>query len=59
MELTKDRGKKVEHKVIPFVNGYHSLPEPGGMLDQPNWMMGMFSIFRAAENLGVKEANSL
>lgn len=55
--LNKDRGRKVEHKVLPFVSGWSALPEEGGMLDQPVWTMAMFNIFRAAENAGVKEEN--
>lgn len=56
MEIKKDRGKKVEHKVLPLVSGYHSLPAKGGMLDQPNWTIEMFSVFRAGENFGVQKA---
>lgn len=55
--LNKDKGKRVEHKVLPMVSGWSALPEEGGMLDQPVWTMAMFNIFRAAENVGVKEEN--
>lgn len=55
MELKKDRGKKVEHKVLPFVAGWSVLPEEGALLDQPVWTMAMFNIFRSGENAGVKE----
>jgi len=55
--INKDRGKKIEHKVLPFVSGWSALPEQGGMLEQPVWTMTMFNIFRSAENLGVKEEN--
>lgn len=55
LEVSKDRGKKVEHKVLPFAVGYGNLPEPGGMLDQPHWTMAMFNIFRSGENAGVRE----
>lgn len=57
MEVTKDRGKKVEHKIMPFVSGWSALPEAGGLLDQGVWTMAMFDIFRAGENIGVKENN--
>lgn len=57
LEMAKDRGKKVEHKIMPFVSGWSYLPEPGGVLDQGVWTMAMFEIFRAGENHGVKEAN--
>ena len=55
MEVAKDKGKKVEHKIMPFVSGWSALPEPGGMLDQPVWTMALFNIFRSGENVGVKE----
>lgn len=58
VEVTKERGKKVEHKIMPFVSGWSQLPEPGGVLDQGVWTMAMFETFRAAENKGVHEANS-
>lgn len=54
-ELTKDRGKKVEHKTVPFVTGFHTLPEQGGVLDQPCWTLHMFEVFRAGENNGSKK----
>jgi len=55
VELKKNRGKSVEHKIMPFVTGWSALPEPGGVLDQGVWTMAMFEIFRRAENEGVKE----
>lgn len=55
MELTKERGKKVEHKFLPFVSGWSHLPEPGGVLDQGVWTMAMFQTFRRAENTAVME----
>lgn len=51
MEVKKDKGRRVEHKVIPFVTGLHSLPESGGMLDQPHRLMTFFRYFEAGENL--------
>lgn len=57
MSLNKDKGKKVEHKIIPFVSGWSYLPESGGVLDQGVWTMAMFETFRMAENVGVKEEN--
>lgn len=51
-EIKKNGGKKVEHKVIPHVSGYHHLPEAGGVLDQPVWTMEMFSTFRRGEMAG-------
>jgi hypothetical protein len=56
-EVAKERGKKVEHKFVPFVNGWSTLPEPGGALDQPVWTMAMFEVFRAGENVGSQEKN--
>lgn len=50
LELQKQ--KKVEHKIVPQVVGYHHLPEAGGLLDQPCWTITMFNIFRAGENAG-------
>lgn len=50
------KGKKKEHKVIPQVTGFHTLPEPGGLLDQPNWTIEIFSAFRAGENAGSAKA---
>jgi len=54
MKLQKN--KKVEHKVVQQVVGFHHLPEPGGLLDQPCWTMSMFSIFRSGENAGAAKA---
>ena len=57
MEVTKDKGKRVEHKIMPFVSGWSMLPEEGGVLDQGNWTMAMFETFRRAENAGVKDTH--
>lgn len=51
MAIQKGKGKE-EHKVIPFVSGWAVLPEPGGLYDQPQWLMSVFSVFRAGENHG-------
>lgn len=48
MEVQKDKGRRVEHKVLPWTTGY-ALPEPGGMLDQPAWMTDMFDFFVQGE----------
>ena len=53
--INKDKGKKVEHKILQFANGWSHLPDPGGVLDQGVWTMAMFQTFRRGENLGVKE----
>lgn len=50
MKVEKDRGKKVEHKLTEFVTGYSQLPEAGGMLDQPVWLMAILEQCRAGEN---------
>lgn len=44
MEVQKDKGKRVEHKVVPWTIGYQ-LPEQGGVLDQPAWLLDMFDSF--------------
>lgn len=49
MEVQKDKGRKVEHKVVPFTTGYAQLPWRGGMEDQPLWTMSMFDQFMAGE----------
>jgi len=56
-EVTKEKGKKVEHHFAPFVNGWTVLPEDGGLLDQGHWTMSMFETFRRGENEGVKDKN--
>lgn len=48
MEVQKDKGRRVEHKVLPWTTGY-ALPEPGGMLDQPGWLIDMFDFFVQGE----------
>ena len=53
-KFTKNR--KQEHKVVPQVVGFHTLPEAGGLLDQPNWTIEMFSAFKAGENHGSSKA---
>jgi len=50
IRVEKDRGKRVENKVTEFVTGYSQLPEAGGVLDQPVWVMAVFEQFRAGEN---------
>lgn len=55
LELTKDKGKKVEHKIVSFSTGLHHLPEPGGILDQPCWTFAMFTVFRNGENVGAQK----
>jgi hypothetical protein len=52
MEVQKDKGKRVEHKVVPFTTGY-ALPEAGGMLDQPAWLIDMFDFFMAGDRSAV------
>lgn len=50
MKVEKNRGKSVEHKLTQFVTGYSQLPETGGVMDQPVWVMAMFEHFRSGEN---------
>jgi hypothetical protein len=50
LRVEKDRGKKVENKIVEFVTGYSQLPVAGGMLEQPAWVMRMFDHFRSGEN---------
>ena len=45
-----EKERRVEHKIVEFVTGYSVLPEAGGVLDQPVWLMDMFDQFRAGEN---------
>lgn len=59
MEVSKDRGRKVEHKVISFTSGLHSLPEEGGLLDQPYRLMEFFALFQYGDNVAAqKKLNS-
>lgn len=48
--MEKDKGRKVENKIVEFVTGYGQLPESGGVLDQPVWLMSIFDDFRNGEN---------
>ena len=41
---------KAENRVTEFVTGYSQLPEAGGVLDQPVWLMAVFDHFRSGEN---------
>lgn len=50
IRVEKDRGKRVENRVTEFVTGYSVLPEAGGVLDQPVWVMAIFDQFKAGEN---------
>jgi hypothetical protein len=50
MKVEKNRGKQIENKLTEFVTGFSQLPEAGGVLDQPVWLMAMFDQFRAGEN---------
>lgn len=48
--MSVEKQKKVEHKITEFVTGYSQLPEAGGVLDQPAWLIDIFDHFRAGEN---------
>ena len=50
MRVEKNKGRNVENKVVEFVTGYSQLPEAGGVLDQPVWLMAIFDKFRDGEN---------
>lgn len=50
MKVEKNRGRQVENKLTEFVTGFSQLPEAGGVLDQPVWLMAMFEQFRSGEN---------
>lgn len=50
LRVEKDKGRKVENKIVEFVTGYSQLPESGGALDQPVWLMSIFDDFRNGEN---------
>lgn len=50
LRVEKDKGRKVENKIVEFVTGYGQLPESGGVLDQPVWLMSIFDDFRNGEN---------
>ena len=59
MQVTKDKGRRVEHKVVNYTTGLHSLPVEGGMLDQPYRLMEFFSLFQQGENVAAqKKLNS-
>lgn len=59
MQVTKDRGRRAEHKVVSFTSGYSALPCEGGMLDQPYRLMEFFALFRQGDNLAAqKKLNS-
>lgn len=45
-----EKGKRADHKITEFVTGYSQLPEAGGALDQPVWLMDIFDQFRSGEN---------
>lgn len=55
LRLEKDKGRKVVNNIAPFVVGFAQLPEPGGVLDQGVWMLGMFEAFRSGENANAIE----
>ncbi len=50
LRVEKDKGRKAENKIVEFVTGYSQLPEAGGMLDQPVWLLAIFDYFRSGEN---------
>lgn len=56
LEVKKNGGKSVEHRVVRFTTGFHALPEAGGLLDQPVWTMEMFERFKSGENLAASKA---
>lgn len=54
MRVEKDKGKRIEHKVVNFTTGLHSLPEDGGLLDQPYRLMEFFALFRQGDNVAAQ-----
>jgi len=40
---------KTKRLVLPWVTGFHSLPDDGGILDQPYRMMEYFKEFMTAD----------
>jgi len=55
MQVDKDGGKKVEHKIVRYTTGFDHFPEDGGLLDQPCWTIDMFDVFRQGENLAASK----
>ena len=55
MKVEKDKGKRVEHKVVNYTTGLHSLPEEGGVLDQPYRLMEFFSLFQQGDNIAAQK----
>lgn len=54
MRVEKDKGKRIEHKVVNFTSGLHSLPDEGAMLDQPYRLMEFFSLFQQGDNVAAQ-----
>lgn len=50
MEVSKEKGKRTEHRIVRFTTGFHHLPDEGGVMDQPVWTMAMFELFKEGEN---------
>ena len=55
MRVEKDKGRKVENKVVYVTTGLHSLPNAGGMLDQPYRLMEFFSLFQQGEQVATQK----
>jgi hypothetical protein len=54
LEIPKN--KKTSLHITPYTSGYGSLPEPGGMLDQPYRMMELWSHFLAGDRLAFSKS---
>lgn len=52
VELPKGK-QGVRHDVLSWPTGFHTLPEAGGVLDQPAGLMLMFDQFLAGERHAV------
>lgn len=49
--VEKTQGERTTSIIINYATGYHSLPEEGGMLDQPYRMMAFWSYFLEGDRL--------
>jgi hypothetical protein len=52
----KESKNRAEDRFVEVTTGLAQLPEAGGVLDQPVWLMEIFDYFRSGEAAAVEKA---
>lgn len=58
VDVTKQGGKRTDTKIVTYTTGFHSLPETGGVLDQPHRLMSLFQYFLSGDHVATMKSLS-